>query len=84
MVKEAIGLVNDKGGYVYLVDGEGRIRWAGSAVAENKEKESMVRGLRRLVQEARGERVDVKARLREAVQEVVEEPARKAAAVAGG
>ena len=86
IIKEAIGLLNDKGGYVYLVDGECRIRWAGSAIAEEKGKESMVRGLKRLIAEARiarGERVDTRKELQDAVAEVVEdidEPPTKAAA----
>nr|POE47592.1 mitochondrial atpase complex subunit atp10 [Quercus suber] len=53
MMKEAIGLLNDKGGYVYLVDGECKIRWAGSAVALPNEKQTLVKGLRRLIEEAR-------------------------------
>lgn len=53
IMKEAIGLLNDKGGYVYLVDAESKIRWAGSAEATAEERESMVRGLRRLIQDAR-------------------------------
>nr|POE71398.1 mitochondrial atpase complex subunit atp10 [Quercus suber] len=53
MMKEAIGLLNDKGGYVYLVDGECKIRWAGSAIALPTEKQALVKGLRMLVQEAR-------------------------------
>ena len=57
-MKEAVGLLNDKGGYVYLVDHECRIRWAGSAIAEDAEKESMVRGLVRLVREARAAAVE--------------------------
>ncbi|KAK6442914.1 Mitochondrial ATPase complex subunit atp10 [Oleoguttula sp. CCFEE 5521] len=79
MIKEALGLINDKTGYVYLVDHECRIRWAGSALAEPHEKESMVRGLRRLVQEAsvpideKDEVVDAK-KLEEVVTEVFEEP----------
>lgn len=67
-IKEAIGLLNDKGGYVYLVDTECRIRWAGSAIAEPKEKEGMVRGLKKLIQEARSV---PKRDLREAVAEVM-------------
>lgn len=76
IIKEAIGLLNDKGGYVYLVDGECRVRWAGSAIAEAKEKESMVRGLKRLIAEARiarGEKVDSRKELQDAVSEVIEE-----------
>lgn len=79
MMKEAIGLLNDKTGYVYLVDGESKIRWAGSALAEEGERESLVRGLRRLIQEARSPKEKVQD-LEEAVAEVIEEP--KAAASA--
>ena len=78
IIKEALGLLNDKGGYVYLVDTECRIRWAGSAIAEEKEKESMVRGLKRLIAEARiarGEKVDTRKELRDAVAEVIEDAA---------
>lgn len=52
-IKEAIGLLNNKVGYVYLVDPECKIRWAGSARAEEDEKMGMVKGLRRLVAEAK-------------------------------
>ena len=48
-MREDIGLLNSKVGYVYLVDGEFKIRWAGSGRAEVGEKESMIRGIRRLV-----------------------------------
>lgn len=64
VVKEAIGLLNDKGGYVYLVDQECRIRWAGSAQATEAEREGLVRGVRRLVQEAKTPR-EVRARAAE-------------------
>ena len=76
IIKEAIGLLNDKGGYVYLVDTECRIRWAGSAEAEGHEKASMVRGLKRLIEEARiarGEKADMKKELQDAVAEVMED-----------
>ncbi|KAK5164822.1 Mitochondrial ATPase complex subunit atp10 [Saxophila tyrrhenica] len=83
VLKEALGVVNEKAGYVYLVDPELRIRWAGSAIAEEHEKESLVRGVRKLVQEARGQRPTKKEKLEHAVADVVEEePAQKAAAAA--
>lgn len=72
LMKEAIGLLNDKTGYVYLVDQEHKIRWAGSALAEEGEKESLVRGLRKLIQEARMPKEE--EQLEEAVAEVLEEP----------
>ncbi|KAK5108594.1 hypothetical protein LTR62_008170 [Meristemomyces frigidus] len=53
LMKEGIGILNDKGGYVYLVDGECKIRWAGSAEATEEERRSLVEGVRRLVKEAR-------------------------------
>ena len=86
IMKEAIGLLNDKGGYVYLVDQECRIRWAGSAEAWEAEKGSMVRGLRRLCQEARVPRekrvnfFEQEEKLEEAVGEVVDGQAEKGAA----
>jgi len=50
-IRTAIGFVNSKVGYVYLVDADGKIRWAGSALAENGEADYLVTGLRRLVKE---------------------------------
>jgi mitochondrial ATPase complex subunit ATP10 len=52
-IREAIGLLNSKVGYVYLLDGKCRIRWAGSGICEGDEKDGLVKGLRRLVEEAR-------------------------------
>lgn len=49
----AIGALNSRVGYTYLLDQECRIRWAGSAKAMDDEKESLVAGLRRLAAEAR-------------------------------
>jgi mitochondrial ATPase complex subunit ATP10 len=88
IMKEAIGLLNDKGGYVYLVDPECKIRWAGSAEAEPTERESMVRGLKRLIQEARTpkeQRVNIieqKEKLDAEIAELVAEEPQKAAATA--
>lgn len=77
IMKEAIGLLNDKVGYVYLVDPDCRIRWAASARAEPKEIESLNRGLRRLIQEARTPKEDrTPQSLEDAVAEVIEEPAK--------
>lgn len=49
-IREAIGLINAKVGYVYLVDKEGKIRWAGSATATAEEPEYLTRAVERLVQ----------------------------------
>lgn len=53
-VREILGLMNHKAGYVYLVDEEGKIRWAGSGDALPAEKEALVGGLRRLIEEKKG------------------------------
>jgi len=50
-MRDEIGLLNSKVGYVYLVDSECRIRWAGSGRAEPGERESMLGGLVKLLQE---------------------------------
>jgi mitochondrial ATPase complex subunit ATP10 len=51
-IRESIGYLNSKVGYIYLVDGDWRIRWAGSGPAEADERESLTRGLARLLDEA--------------------------------
>lgn len=48
-IRETIGLLNSRVGYVYLVDEGCRIRWAGSANAEGTEKEDMNQGLQTLI-----------------------------------
>lgn len=50
-LKEAIGMMNSRVGYVYLLDADCRIRWAGSGPAEPTELESLNAGLRKLVAE---------------------------------
>ncbi|KAF2428889.1 hypothetical protein EJ08DRAFT_671311 [Tothia fuscella] len=50
-VKECIGVTNGSAGYVYLVDTECRIRWAGSGDANDQEKQTLVKGLRKLIDE---------------------------------
>ena len=47
--REETGMLNSKLGYVYLVDHECKIRWVGSAEAFPGEKESLVKGVERLV-----------------------------------
>jgi ATPase complex subunit ATP10 len=75
IMKEAIGLLNDKTGYVYLVDEQNRIRWAGSALAEAQEKESLCNGLSKLIQEVRMPKSEKPVlNLEEAVKDVIEEP----------
>ncbi|KAL8719900.1 MAG: hypothetical protein Q9225_003159 [Loekoesia sp. 1 TL-2023] len=55
-MREAIGIGNAKVGYVYLVDWLCRIRWAGSANAQEGEKEGLRTGVKRLVEIWRSER----------------------------
>lgn len=50
-IRESIGLLNSKVGYVYLVDQFCRIRWAGSGQAHPEEQQGLARGLTRLVDE---------------------------------
>ncbi|KAJ4367637.1 Mitochondrial ATPase complex subunit atp10 [Neocucurbitaria cava] len=51
-IRETIGLLNGRVGYVYLVDEECKIRWAASGNAEGTEMEDLNKGFRRLVNEA--------------------------------
>lgn len=50
-IRESIGYLNSKVGYVYLVDGDCKIRWAGSGPAGPGEVESLTKGLTKLVDE---------------------------------
>ncbi|KAA6410937.1 MAG: F1F0 ATP synthase assembly protein [Lasallia pustulata] len=50
-MRDDVGWINSKVGYVYLVDRECKIRWAGSGRAEAGEKAGLVAGVRRLVEE---------------------------------
>ncbi|KAF9695838.1 hypothetical protein EKO04_005810 [Ascochyta lentis] len=49
-IRETIGLLNGRVGYVYVVDEECRIRWAGSGDAEGTEMQDMNKGFRKLVE----------------------------------
>ena len=55
-IRDAVGLLNSKVGYTYLLDGECKIRWAGSGVCERDEKEGLVKGTRRLIEELKTKR----------------------------
>ncbi|KAI1759740.1 ATP10 protein-domain-containing protein [Hypoxylon sp. FL1150] len=50
-IRENIGVLNSSVGYVYLVDSECRIRWAGSGPSEDHEREGLVKAVQRLVDE---------------------------------
>ena len=44
-------MMNDKVGYVFLVDEKCRIRWSACADAWPEEKDALLRGLKRLIDE---------------------------------
>ena len=50
-IRGALGMGNGKVGYVFLVDWDCRVRWAGCGRAEEAERVSLIRGVRRLVDE---------------------------------
>ncbi|KAK8113619.1 hypothetical protein PG999_005688 [Apiospora kogelbergensis] len=52
-IRENVGLLNGKVGYVYLVDSLCRIRWAGSGEANDEERDGLAKGLQRLIDEER-------------------------------
>lgn len=52
-IRDAMGLLNSQVGYVYLLDMECRIRWAGSGHAWEGENQSLNAGVERLVKEAK-------------------------------
>jgi mitochondrial ATPase complex subunit ATP10 len=52
-IRDAMGFLNSQVGYVYLLDPQCRIRWAGSGHAWKGEVESLNAGVRRLLTEAR-------------------------------
>ncbi|KAF2832893.1 hypothetical protein CC86DRAFT_364906 [Ophiobolus disseminans] len=51
-MRETIGLLNGRVGYVYLVDQDCKIRWASSGNAEGSEMDDLNRGVGKLVAEA--------------------------------
>jgi len=53
-VRQDVGMVNGKIGYVYLVDERCRIRWAGSGDANPGEREGFVGCVRRLIEPGSG------------------------------
>lgn len=55
-IRDAVGLLNSKVGYTYLLDGECKIRWVGSGVCEGDEKQGLVRGTKRLIEELKTKR----------------------------
>jgi mitochondrial ATPase complex subunit ATP10 len=55
-IRETIGTINARVGYVYLVDTDCKIRWAGSGDAKTEEIQSMNRGLLKLIEDERRRR----------------------------
>jgi len=55
--RDAIGYLNSKVGYTYLLDGKCRIRWAGSGPAGD-EKQGLVAGVKRLLEEMKTKRTE--------------------------
>ncbi|KAK7534698.1 ATP10 protein-domain-containing protein [Phyllosticta citricarpa] len=53
-IRENVGIMNAKVGYVFLVDGACRIRWAGSGDAQEEEKQFLNKGLGTLISETTG------------------------------
>jgi ATPase complex subunit ATP10 len=56
-IREAIGVLNSRVEYTYLVDHQCRIRWAGSGNAEPEEREGLVKGVQRILSEMEKEGV---------------------------
>jgi len=56
-IQEAVGLLNSKVGYIYLVDSQCRIRWAGSGASKPDERESLAKGVQRLLDDMSKEEV---------------------------
>jgi ATPase complex subunit ATP10 len=52
-VRDAMGFLNSQVGYVYLLDTECRIRWAGSGHAWKGEVEWLNMGIKRLLEETK-------------------------------
>jgi ATPase complex subunit ATP10 len=52
-MKEAMGLLNTKVGYIYVLDGQCRIRWAGSGNSSDEEKEGLVKAVRKLIEQSK-------------------------------
>ena len=50
-IRESLGYLNSRVGYTYLLDGECRIRWAGSGASEEHERDGLVKGVQRLLDE---------------------------------
>ncbi|KAI5808810.1 ATP10 protein-domain-containing protein [Peziza echinospora] len=57
-LRERMGMMNARVGYVYLLDEDARIRWAGSGPADEEEVEALVRGAQKLIGEVEKEKAE--------------------------
>ena len=55
-IRDSIGLLNSKVGYVYLLDRDCKIRWAGSGISLPEENTGLLKGARRLLEDWRKEK----------------------------
>jgi mitochondrial ATPase complex subunit ATP10 len=53
VIRESLGIMNNSVGYVFLVDQKCKIRWSACAEALPEEKESLFKGLRSLINQAK-------------------------------
>jgi ATPase complex subunit ATP10 len=81
-IRDAIGLLNSKVGYTYLLDGECKIRWAGSGPSAGDEKEGLVKGAQRLIEELKTKRKGAATMPRRAIEATNPAEHKKAAAPA--
>jgi mitochondrial ATPase complex subunit ATP10 len=77
-IRERIGLLNSKVGYVFLLDKDCKIRWAACGEAQTLEKDCLVRNLRKLIADA-GSKPLPKEAVASAVQETADKVAARAA-----
>ena len=54
-IRELLGMLNHRAGYVFLLDSDCKIRWAGSGDAQPEEVQSLISGLKKLIEEKAGE-----------------------------
>jgi len=59
--RDAMGYYNAKVGYVYLLDEECRIRWAGSGPPIAGERDALIRGVKKLVADSKKKPSDARA-----------------------
>ncbi|KAK6531332.1 Mitochondrial ATPase complex subunit atp10 [Arthrobotrys megalospora] len=63
-IKESVAMLNERIGFVYLVDAMCRIRWAGCAEASDEERAALKSSLEKLVLEEKARREELKKKER--------------------